>query len=125
MVVLASYRRIFTCTLFVGFLAGTLTCAKASSVHERIPVGIRDQMTVLGNGSHAAGPSYSRETNLGSADFNSDFSEDSAFDIFCSATDTRWLEPDDNDTTPNLRRIRTTGSKPIKVARRRYRLRPC
>jgi hypothetical protein len=125
MFVRASYRRIFTCALFVGSLAGTLTYAKATSVHERIPGGIRDQMTVLGNGSHAAGPSYSRKMNLGSASVYSDFSEDSVFDIFCSATDTRWLEPDENDSTPNLQRIRAAGSKPVTAVRRRYRLRPC
>jgi hypothetical protein len=123
--VLASYRWIVTSTLFVGFLAGTSTSARATGIHERIPMRMREATMVLAGDLSREHPSFSREKSYGSAEFVLGFSEDSVFDIFCSATDTRWLEPDENDSTPNLQRIRAAGSKPITAARRRYRLRPC
>ena len=60
---IASYRWIVSFTLVMGFLAGTLVCAKSTGVQQKIPKR-PGNMTVLTIGCHAAGRSYfgERET---------------------------------------------------------------
>jgi hypothetical protein len=47
----ASYWWIVTSTLFVGFLAGTSTSARATGIHERIPMRMREATMVLAGDS--------------------------------------------------------------------------
>jgi hypothetical protein len=122
---LASYRGIAGCTLLVGFLGGTFVCAKSTEVQEQIPKRNRDNMTVLTIGSHGVGPFYSGKKSDGLMGFVPDPAEKNLFDVFCSATDTEWLRPGQNGSTPALQRLRGRGSSPPVPTQRRYQLRPC
>jgi hypothetical protein len=119
----ASYRWMVGCTLLVGFLAVTLACAKASNAQRQIPKRNLDTMMVLTIDSHTAGPSYLRKREQGLKDFVTDHpGENSLFDIFCSATDTEALRPGQSiSATAALE----PHSKPKRVTRNRYQLRPC
>jgi hypothetical protein len=123
--VLASYRWIVTFTLFVGFLAGTSTSARATEIHEQMPRRMRDTSMVLGDDLSRTRPFFSRETRYGSTEFVLGFSEDNLFDIFCSAVDTQWFEAEENISTPTVQQLRGAAPKPVIQTRRRYRLRPC
>lgn len=121
---LASYQWIVASTLFVGFLAGTSTSARATQIHEQTPRRLRDAM-VLEKDLHGERPFFSRGKSYGSSEFVLEFSEDSLFDIFCSAVDTQWFEAEENISTPAVQQLRGATSKPGIQTRRRYRLRPC
>jgi len=115
----ASYRWIVRCVVLVGFLAGTVACAESNKTSNRNP----DNVTVLTIGSHASGLSYFGKTKQGLEDFVTDHPGDnSLFDIFCSATDTELLRPGQNSSATAAL---GSGSKPGRVTRHRYNLRPC
>ena len=119
---IASYRWIVSFTLVMGFLAGTLVCAKSTGVQQKIPKR-PGNMTVLTIGSHAAGRSYFGKGRQGVKDFVTDHPGDnSLFDIFCSATDTEAFRPGQNSSTTAAL---GSGSKPGRVTRHWYNLRPC
>jgi hypothetical protein len=120
---IASYRWMVGCTLLVGLLAGTLACAKSTNAQRQIPKRNLDTMMVLTIGSHVAGPSYLAKREQGLKDFVTDHpGENSLFDIFCSATDTEALRPGQNSPATAALGSR---SKPGRVTRHRYNLRPC
>lgn len=121
---LASYRWIVTST-HVGFLAGTSTSATATQIHEQMPKRMRDTTMVLDGDLSRTHPSFSRERRYGSREFVLNFSEDSLFDIFCSAVDTQWFEAEENISTPTVQQLRSATSKPVIQTRRRYRVHPC
>ena len=121
------YRRIVCCIVLLGFLAGTLAYAKATQLHGQLPKRNGDSMTALANDPHEAGLFYSRAKkpkNYWSTDFDSDFAEDTLFDIFCSASETQLFGSDQDIFMPTLQQLRGTSPKPVMKARR-YRLRPC
>jgi len=119
---IASYRWIVSFTLVMGFLAGTLVCAKSTGVQQKIPKR-PGNMTVLTIGSHAAGRSYFGKGKQEVKDFVTDHPGDnSLFDIFCSATDTEAFRPGQNSSTTAAL---GSGSKPGRVTRHWYNLRPC
>jgi hypothetical protein len=120
---IASYRSMVSCTLLVGFLAGTLACANTTNAQRQIPKRNLDTMIVLTIGSHATGPSYLGKRLHGLKDFVTDHpGENGLFDIFCSATDTEALRPGQSiSATATLE----PHSNPKRVARHRYQLRPC
>jgi hypothetical protein len=116
---IASYRWIVGCTVLVGLLAGTLACAKSTKTPNSNP----DSVTVLIISHHASGPTYLGKRKQGLEEFVTDHPGDnSLFDIFCSATDTELLRPDQNSPATAAP---GSGSKPGRVPRHRYNLRPC
>ena len=119
---IASYRWIVSFTLVIGFLAGTLVCAKSTGGQQKIPKR-PGNMTVLTIGPHAAGPSYFGKRKQGLKDFVTDHPGDnSLFDIFCSATDTEALRPGQNISAIVSG---AGGSIPERATRHSSRLRPC
>jgi hypothetical protein len=116
---IASYRWMVGCTLLGGFLAGALACAASTKTPNRSP----DNVTVLTISSHAAGSSYLGKRKQRLEDFVTDHpGENSLFDIFCSATETEALRPGQSiSATAGLEPY----SKPKRVTRNRYQLRPC
>jgi len=113
--------------MLLGSWAGTLAYAKTTEVLEQIPKPHGDSMTAPPNGAHKVGLFHSRTKNpknYRSTDFDSDFSEDNLFDIFCSASETQLFGPDQDIFMAILQQLRSTSTKPVMKARR-YRLRPC
>jgi hypothetical protein len=113
--------------MLLGSWAGTLAYAKTTEVLEQIPKPNGDSMTAPPNGAHKVGLFQSRTKNpknYRSTDFDSDFSEDNLFDIFCSASETQLFGPDQDIFMAILQQLRSKNTKPVMKARR-YRLRPC
>src|ERR1700693_3509887 len=122
-----SYRWIACCIMLLGSWAGTLAYAKTTEVLEQIPKPHGDSMTAPPNGAHKVGLFQSRTKNpknYRSTDFDSDFSEDNLFDIFCSASETQLFGPDQDIFMAILQQLRSKSTNPVMKARR-YRLRPC
>ena len=122
-----SYRWIVCCIMLLGSWAGTLAYAKATQLHGQLPKRNGDSMTAPPNDAHRVGLFQSRTKNpknRRSTDFDSDFSEDKLFDIFCSASETQLFGSDQDIFLPTLEQLRSTSTKPVMKARR-YRLRPC